>query len=1092
MKASFREKWGLIKRMVGAGTLLFAVTSSANISYTLEGCRSTSIPDGYDLAANDYVCPDGAYTTGNLKGWAELDLVPHRVTIENKGSDPLKFLFTVGGDYLQTEGGDLRGWDYVSVLTLDQDLSNDICKNWAAQYQDQLVQQDLYVTPDNEGAGGVFTTIYRQISVAEGTTAGGEYAALGLPGGAVCVANYYQRLAVGSHLYPGSSLQSNLWNEDLDSGGIGEKRVQLPDVKAIEASKDMSARQDQSHGWSIAKSGPASVDFGDTCAPEALLSKGVDVNVTWTKLPSTPIGTVGIHTKIYVTNVASREIYANVSDMIYYSGGMTSVQPVACEPYLMAPNYSGVVCEHDIIVPAAESEGLYDIATIGFSDPFLPEVPIIVTLGATASASVQPGDILNATATVKDHEWIESDNGLMSFSSGDFTPAGIGAYDAPYVAGTPTFGDVNWTSFTVEESGSVIFHKTVSIGDAMITSGMLSDTATIVGDGGYTPDPASHEIALYADATVTLTINKSMPDVLDGDDSVDVVFTVSKEGMDDVNRTITFTAAGPLVQSATVSGLEPGTYAVTETAPTGFEPEGSSTQMVTITLPSCGESVTFNNQLAGQPAVKVVKVTKPAEIAGVPQKGDWNMTLYKEGAPGVWTVVTSLLTDPDSATNVLVPEGELEEGHYKVVETMKAGWYQSNSVGDCDFTVDYPEDLYRADYECTFENTKYGTVIINKLTVPAGMTDYFHFAQDINGSYDLNLTHLGTHTFMEVIPGTYAVTEDDYAPEYDLIGLECVETDGLENSATSLSQRKATIVVDPGETVACTYTNRKRGKIELIKYENGSTSYTMNWTFTLSGNGINLIDSPDANGLVDFNGVWLIPGAEYTVCETGIPAVWTNIWSVDGAGVSYYNPGTGEETNENHCFDFTVGANETIHFEVQNNYTPPGGDPRTIGYWKNWTTCDGHGNQEANAIAANTLAGETVVWLLDYAIDPAMNIFHAPVMIGTYVIETCEQGVAVLDKRDFDSGKKRAGDAAYGLAAQLLGAKLNYAAGATTCEAASDAIAAGDALLASIGSDGFDGTGGYLKGGKNAAAQKAEATSIAGTLDAYNNGELCP
>ena len=1079
MKASFREKWGLTKRMLGAGALLLTVAASANIGYTLEGCRSTSIPDGYDLAANDYVCPDGAYTTGNLKGWAELDLVPHRVTIENKGSDPQKFTFTVGGDYLYAEGGDLRGWDYISVLVLDEDLSNQICKDWAYANQDQLVVQDLLITPDNEGAGGVFTTIYRQIAVAGGGPRDGAYAANGLPGGSVCVANYYQRLALGSHLYTGSSLQSNLWDANLSSSG-GQKRVQLPDVKAIETSKDMTARQAQSYGWAISKSGPATVDFGDTCAPSAVTNKLVDVNVTWTRLPSTPVGTVGVHTKIYVTNTSSREIYANVSDVVYYSGGMTSVQPDACPPYLMPSNFSGVVCEHDIIVPEGESGGLNDIATISFDDPFLPDVPITVTLAATASASVQPGDTLNATATVRDHEWIESTNGLMSFASGDFAPADIGSYDAPYVAGTQTVGDVNWTSYTVEDSGALVFHKTVYITGPMIATGTLSDTATLVADGGFTPDAATHEIALSADATVSLTINKTLPDILDGNDSVDVLFTVSREGMDDINRTLTFTALTSLTQSVKIEGLEPGSYTVTETAPTGFEPETSAIKPVTITLPSCGESVTFNNQLAGQPAVKVIKVTKPAEIAGVPQKGDWNMTLYKEVEPDVWAVVASLLTDPDSATNVLVPEGELAEGHYKVVETMKDGWYMSNQSGDCDFIVDYPEDLYRADYECQFENTKYATVIINKLTVPAGMPDYFHFTQDLNGSYDLNLTHLGSHTFMDVIPKTYTVTEDDPTPEYDLIGLACVELDGVENSSTSLSQREATIVVDPGETVQCTYTNRKRGKIELIKHENGGTVYTMDWTFKLSGNGLNFTDTPDANGLVDFNNVWLIPGAQYTVCEMGIPVAWENLWYVEGSPVSYDNPDSGEASNENHCYDFTVEANQTIHFVVENNYTPPGGEPRTIGYWKNWTTCDGHGNQQEKAEAANLLAGATQVWLVDYVL---------PITLGSYVVDNCLDAVSILDKRDVSSGKKRAGDAAYGLAAQLMAAKANYAAGATQCGAASDAIAAGDALLTSIG---FDGTGGYLKGGKNAAAQKAQATSIAGTLDSYNNGALCP
>src|SRR5207245_1581300 len=54
-------------------------TPSNFISFTLEGCRnngSITLPIG-----GQFICPDAAYTTGNLgKGWNELDLVPHRLT----------------------------------------------------------------------------------------------------------------------------------------------------------------------------------------------------------------------------------------------------------------------------------------------------------------------------------------------------------------------------------------------------------------------------------------------------------------------------------------------------------------------------------------------------------------------------------------------------------------------------------------------------------------------------------------------------------------------------------------------------------------------------------------------------------------------------------------------------------------------------------------------------------------------------------------------------------------------------------------------------------------------------------------------------
>jgi len=81
------------------------------------------------------------------------------------------------------------------------------------------------------------------------------------------------------------------------------------------------------------------------------------------------------------------------------------------------------------------------------------------------------------------------------------------------------------------------------------------------------------------------------------------------------------------------------------------------------------------------------------------------------------------------------------------------------------------------------------------------------------------------------------------------------------------------------------------------------------------------------------------------------------------------------------------------------------------------------------------------------------------------------------------NGTKRASDAAYGLAAQLLAAKLSIQATAGTCPAVLTAIAQGQALLDAAN---FIATGTY----KNKIG--ATANSVAATLDAYNNNNLCP
>ena len=59
-----------------------------HVGLTLEGCRNNgtiTLPNG----DGNFICPDSAYTTGNLgKGWNELDLVPYRITLQAGNAAP--------------------------------------------------------------------------------------------------------------------------------------------------------------------------------------------------------------------------------------------------------------------------------------------------------------------------------------------------------------------------------------------------------------------------------------------------------------------------------------------------------------------------------------------------------------------------------------------------------------------------------------------------------------------------------------------------------------------------------------------------------------------------------------------------------------------------------------------------------------------------------------------------------------------------------------------------------------------------------------------------------------------------------------------
>lgn len=145
---------------------------------------------------------------------------------------------------------------------------------------------------------------------------------------------------------------------------------------------------------------------------------------------------------------------------------------------------------------------------------------------------------------------------------------------------------------------------------------------------------------------------------------------------------------------------------------------------------------------------------------------------------------------------------------------------------------------------------------------------------------------------------------------------------------------------------------------------------------------------------------------------------------------------------------------------------PPGGDPRTIGYWSNWSSCS-KGNQAP--ILDQTLA----------------SFAGGGVSIGDLFVDTCAEAQSLLKKSDVVSGANRASDAAYGLAAQLLAAELNVQNGAGACSAATTAIADAQDLLDDID---FTGTGEFLKSN---SSNRTAANALASTLDSYNNGNLC-
>jgi hypothetical protein len=99
------------------------------------------------------------------------------------------------------------------------------------------------------------------------------------------------------------------------------------------------------------------------------------------------------------------------------------------------------------------------------------------------------------------------------------------------------------------------------------------------------------------------------------------------------------------------------------------------------------------------------------------------------------------------------------------------------------------------------------TIVIVKATKPAGGTG-FGFSDNIAAPNSFSLDDGDTKTFTSVFTDSYTVIEDDprvTSGGSALTGLSCTDPDG--DSSVDLAARKATIDLDAGETVTCTFTN---------------------------------------------------------------------------------------------------------------------------------------------------------------------------------------------------------------------------------------------------------------------------------------------
>lgn len=368
-------------------------------------------------------------------------------------------------------------------------------------------------------------------------------------------------------------------------------------------------------------------------------------------------------------------------------------------------------------------------------------------------------------------------------------------------SGMATFDDLAPGTYVVSESGPSGYASEVNCG----------------GKGGASG--TSHTFALNAGETVTCTFTNRklgrivVQKVAQGGDAA-FGFTGTGNGMSHFTI-VTSGGSGNHVFDNLVPGTAGGSRAITESGvPLGWD----------LTNVACASTL-------GTSSVAVVGATATVSALGA---GDTVTCTFTNMKRGTVIVKKVMVGGADAFTYTGTPSGSISTnggtisasvapGTYTSTEVVPAGWDlnaiscdDSDSTGDVNtrtatFVVAPGETV-----TCTFINTKRGRILVRKVTDPSpDPTDTrFSFTGAIAGS----IRNGETLTSSPLAPGIYTVAE--IVPSaFELVSISCDDQAGPRPSVGDVERATVTFRLDPGETIACTFTNRlKRANLTVVPF----------------------------------------------------------------------------------------------------------------------------------------------------------------------------------------------------------------------------------------------------------------------------------
>jgi uncharacterized protein (TIGR03437 family) len=328
--------------------------------------------------------------------------------------------------------------------------------------------------------------------------------------------------------------------------------------------------------------------------------------------------------------------------------------------------------------------------------------------------------------------------------------------------------------------------------------------------------------------------------------------------------------------SQTVSGLAPGSgYTVSETVPSGWTQIGASCNNGSISgitvLPGVNTICTFTNVQQGSITLVKNTVGGNGTFAFTSNFGLTSLTTAGNTASQTFSNLT--------ANNLILrargpsPAGGISAA-YNVSEIVPSGWIQTGAT--C--TSGTPTAVLvapGATTTCTFTNVQQGSIKVVKNTVGGNGT--FTFTSNFGLTSLTTAGNTASQTFSNLTANNLILRARGPSPagppmvSYNVS--EIVPSGWTQTGATCTNGTPAAVIVAPGATTTCTFTNTKpapppAGVITVVKNTIGG-----NGTFAFTSN-FGLASLTTVGGTASQTFPSLTPGSAYSVSET-VPAGWT-------------------------------------------------------------------------------------------------------------------------------------------------------------------------------------------------------------------------